>query len=67
MKTLFNKTIKTAIVLTYCIMTSSLLYLIFTFNENLFNNGTLGIQTLFICLSLTIVIGLVLDTYKNNK
>ena len=67
MKTLFNKTIKTAIVLTYCIMTSSLLYLIFTFNENLFNNGTLGIQTLFICLSLTIVIGLVLDTYKNKK
>lgn len=67
MKTLFNKTIKTAIVLTYCIMTSSLLYLIFTFNENLFNNGTLGIQTLFLCLSLTIVIGLVLDTYKNKK
>lgn len=67
MKTLFNKTIKTAIVLTYCIMTSSLLYLIFTFNENLFNNGTLGIQTLFLCLSLTIVVGLVLDTYKNNK
>ena len=67
MKTLFNKTIKTAIVLTYCIMTSSLLYLIFTFNENLFNNGTLGIQTLFLCLSLTIVVGLVLDTYKNKK
>ena len=67
MKTLFNKTIKTAIVLTYCIMTSSLLYLVFTFNDNLFNNGTLGIQTLFLCLSLTIVVGLVLDTYKNKK
>ena len=67
MKTLLNKTIKTAIVLTYCIMTSSLLYLVFTFNENLFNNGTLGIQTLFLCLALTIVVGLVLDTYKNKK
>ena len=66
MKKLFNKTIKVYLVLTYFLMTSSLLYLIITFNDNLFNNGTLGIQTLFLCFSITIVMGMVLDVYKNK-
>lgn len=66
MKKLFNKTIKVSLVLTYFLMTSSLLYLIITFNDNLFNNGTLGIQTLFLCFSITIVMGMVLDVYKNK-
>lgn len=66
MKKLFNKTIKVSLVLTYFLMTSSLLYLIITFNDNLFNNGTLGIQTLFICFSITIVMGMLLDVYKNK-
>jgi len=66
MKKLFNKTIKVSLVLTYFLMTSSLLYLIITFNDNLFNNGTLGIQTLFICFAITIVMGMLLDVYKNK-
>jgi len=43
----------------YYIMNITLLYFIITLNDNLFNNGTIGIQTLFICFSISIITGLI--------
>lgn len=52
---------------TYLTMILTLLYLIITKNSNLFNNGTLGIETIFICFTLTIICGMVLILLNQLK
>ena len=67
MKTIFIKTIKISIGISYILMTFSLLGILISYNQNIFNNGTNGITTLFLCFTLTILMGIILIKINNEK
>lgn len=61
MKTKTIKKVLTSLTIgTYLTMILTLLYVIISRNENLFYNGTIGIETLFICFTLTVICGILL-------
>tara|TARA_R110002153_G_scaffold178121_2_gene331255 strand:- start:415 stop:621 length:207 start_codon:yes stop_codon:yes gene_type:complete len=66
MKTKITKVIKMSICLSYILMVLCLLYILFIHNENVFNNGAVGIETIFLSFSLTILTGAMLLIFNKS-
>tara|TARA_R110001583_G_scaffold45502_5_gene143248 strand:+ start:614 stop:763 length:150 start_codon:yes stop_codon:yes gene_type:complete len=47
-------------------MVLCLLYILFIHNENVFNNGAVGIETIFLSFSLTILTGAMLLIFNKS-